>query len=264
MEQLLLRAVLFRHELHVVHDEEIVLSVFLFESFRLARGDVVDALGDESLCGEIVHFPGRIELLELVPYRLREVSLAAPGFSVDEERIVGDPRTPDDCLRRSIRELVECSDDERIECVAGVEVVALVDIELVQWKFGDRRRFYFFGLPALILHDLIFNIAVLIRHAAHYLEEQGMEFLQIPIAEELARYAHMNDAILYLHDLALAEPRIEVCGGYGELYLRKDVLPELARIQPVHSGRHYTRVGADATHCQPLGKLLVSWRQLWT
>jgi hypothetical protein len=75
-----------------------------------------------------------------------------------------------------------------------------------------------------------------------------MELFQIPILKELARYTDINNPILsYLHNEAVAEPGVEVCGGNRELNLCQHIFPKLSRVPFIHSVLEYT-VMKETTH----------------
>jgi hypothetical protein len=63
-----------------------------------------------------------------------------------------------------VRELVEGSHHEGIESVAGIQVIALIYIELVQRELGVRywRTPYFLGFSGYILNDAIFDVPELV------------------------------------------------------------------------------------------------------
>jgi hypothetical protein len=67
----------------------------------------------------------------------------------------------------------------------------------------------------------ILDIPELVGDVPHDLQEELVEFLEIPIFKELARHPDVNDPIFsYLHNETVAEPGIEICRGYGEFDLR--------------------------------------------
>ncbi len=74
-------------------------------------------------------------------------------------------------------------------------------------------------LLAVAFNDLILNIAVFMGHTANNLKKKRVELLQEPVFEELARYANVDDPLLYLHDGAVPKPSIEVRRRNGELNL---------------------------------------------
>ena len=61
-----------------------------------------------------------------------------------------------------------------------------------------------------------------------------MEFLQVPIAEELARYADKHNAVLYFYDRGFTKPGIKVCRRDGKLDLSENVFPELTGVESIH------------------------------
>ena len=117
VEEFLLGFFSVRDELHVVHDEHVVLAVLVFEVVGVPRAHRVDVIDGETLGGNVENFFIRGPFLEVVADRLNEVRFAHAGIAVYEERIVDLPRALDDRLRGRMGELVERTDDKSFESI---------------------------------------------------------------------------------------------------------------------------------------------------
>jgi hypothetical protein len=91
MEKLFLGFFRISDELDVVHDEDIVLAVLVFEIISRALAHRVDIVDRESLARDIQDFFVRVLFLEVVADRLNEVSLSVACLPVDKERLYARP-----------------------------------------------------------------------------------------------------------------------------------------------------------------------------
>ena len=88
MEQLLLRPLLARDELHIVHEPHIDVPLHLTEVAHAARLDGVDIFLSERLAGQIGCSEAVVAPVDKLAYGMQEVRLAQPRPSVDEQRVV--------------------------------------------------------------------------------------------------------------------------------------------------------------------------------
>ena len=89
-----------------------------------ARAERGDELVGERLDGRVADGRAVAERVHVVADRVQQVGLAEAGRRVQEQRVVGLARELGDRERRGVREPVAVADDELVERVAGVELVA--------------------------------------------------------------------------------------------------------------------------------------------
>ena len=122
MEKFLLRGVLARDELNIVHEEEVGVAVFVTELEVLAAADGVDQLVCELVALDIDDVIVRVLALDLVGDGIEQVRLAEAGFAVDEKGIIGVRGVVRDGAGGGKRVLVRRTDDEFIERILRVEL----------------------------------------------------------------------------------------------------------------------------------------------
>ncbi len=124
MEELDLGLLLVGQELHVVDDEDVVVTVGLLEPLDTPLvGDRVDEVVGEPLAGDVADVQFRVLLKRRVGDGLDEVCLAEPGARVDEHGVVRAGRGFRDASRHCGRVLVVGADHETFEHVARVQPV---------------------------------------------------------------------------------------------------------------------------------------------
>ena len=118
MEKFLLRAVLARDELDIVHEQQIRVAVFLAEVFGRAGADGFDHLIDELLTLDVGDLRRRIVVADGLADGEQKVRLAEAGVAIDQQgviRLAGILRHGDG---RCVGKLVARADDEAVERVA--------------------------------------------------------------------------------------------------------------------------------------------------
>src|SRR3989338_4420115 len=142
MEEFLLRFLCICYELYVVHDQDIILSILIFKTIRSAGAHGVNVINSEPLGSHIQHLFVGVNLLKAVSYCLYKMCLAMPRRAVDEKGVVCEAWPLKHCLRGCVRQLIEGANHEGIKSVARVQIIALVNVKLLQIKRGIffRRR----------------------------------------------------------------------------------------------------------------------------
>ena len=118
VEKFLLRAVLARDELDIVHEQQIRVAVFLAEVFGRAGADGFDHLIDELLALDVGNLRRRIVVADGLADGEQKVRLAEAGVAVDQQgviRLAGILRHGDG---RCVGKLVARTDDEAVKRVA--------------------------------------------------------------------------------------------------------------------------------------------------
>ena len=83
VEELFLCSLFFRHELDVVHDENVVLTVLIFEFVCPPFRDGVDEIHREALRRDVENLFITVTFFEMVPDSLDKVGFAQTGGAVD-------------------------------------------------------------------------------------------------------------------------------------------------------------------------------------
>ena len=122
MEELLLRGLLARDKLDIVHQQQVGHAVLHAEVLGAARADGGDQLVGELLTGHVHDDEIGVGALDLGLDGRQQMGLAQTGTAVDEQRVVGSGGVGRHRLRRSKRKLVGRTLDEVFE---GEFVVAL-------------------------------------------------------------------------------------------------------------------------------------------
>src|SRR3989338_10447237 len=124
------------YELYVVHDENIVVPVLVFEIVGTASLHCIDVIHREALGGYIKDLHTTTALLEMVADGLYEMCFSPTRAAINEERIINEAGPIDECTGRGVRELVEGTHYKRLEGVARVEIVSLVYIHRrkIKWR----------------------------------------------------------------------------------------------------------------------------------
>src|SRR3989338_4436173 len=231
MEEFLLRLLGVRDELHVVHDEDVVLAILVLEAVRAAGAHGIDVIDGETLRGHIEDILIRVLFLEMIPYRLNKVRLAAPRRAVNEERVVRKTRALEDGLRGGVRKLIERPDDERFERVPRVQVVALVDVEGFEVEGGVLGWLYAAGLPlgggCRPVDNVLDGPHRRVQPAEGLQDELAVLFHE-PLLHDLRGDRYLHGASVAPRDVGVAEPRAEARLGGSEFYLYEGVLPKFA------------------------------------
>src|SRR3989344_2464091 len=231
VKELLLRLLGVRDELHVIHDEHVVLTVLVLEAVRATGAHGIDVIDSEALRGHIENLLVRVRFLEMIPYRLNEVRLAAPRRAVNEERVVRKAGTLEDGLRGGACELVEGADDERFERIAGVQVVAFVDVKGFEVEGGVLGRLHAPGLPlggGCRPVDHILNGPHRRIQSPEGLQDEFAVLFHEPFLHDLRGNRDLHGASVAPRDVGIAEPRAEARFGGPKLDLYESVLPKFA------------------------------------
>ena len=122
MEKFLLRGVLARDELDIVHEEEVGVAVFVTELEVLAAADGVDQLVCELVALDVDDVIVRVLALDLVGDGIEQVRLAEAGLAIDEQGVIGVGGVIRDGAGGGKRVLVRRTDDEFIERILRVEL----------------------------------------------------------------------------------------------------------------------------------------------
>ena len=136
MEKFLLRGVLARDELNIVHEEEVGVAVFVTELEVLAAADGVDQLVCELVALDVDDVIVRVLALDLVGDGIEQVRLAEAGLAIDEQGVIGVGGVIRDGAGGGKRVLVRRTDDEFIERILRVEL----DEIAVFLVFGVQRQ----------------------------------------------------------------------------------------------------------------------------
>src|SRR3989344_5242399 len=231
VKELLLRLLGVRDELHVIHDEHVVLAVLVLEAVRATGAHGIDVIDSEALRGHIENLLVRVRFLEMIPYRLNEVRLAAPRRAVNEERVVRKAGTLEDGLRGGACELVEGADDERFERIAGVQVVAFVDVKGFEVEGGVLGRLHAPGLPlgggCRPVDHILDGPHGRVQPAEGLQNELAVLFHE-PLLHDLRRDRYLHGTSVAPRGVGVAEPRAEARLSGPELDLYEGGLPEFA------------------------------------
>ena len=273
MEELLLRAVLPRQELHVVDEQDVDGAVLMPKLTHAGCGDGADHLVGELLRREVNDSLAREAVMHLMPDGVHQVCLAETYASVDEKWVVAVARRLGHGLRGCVRELRVVAHDEGRELETRIEVgrqdrtgVMPSDAVLVTvvargigsvWVGGEHRR----PVPCWRDHEVDVHLSAGDR-LQRLLDETGEAILQ-PVLRQLAGYADAERAAISRHHRGVFEPH--VIGALGELKpeLLLDLRPDLVLVHlltspslcPAASGRPGRKLQ------QPLGQRLV--QMLW-
>src|SRR3989338_3859509 len=131
MEKFFLRLYFFRKELNIIHDEKVVLSILILEAVRRSRLHRIGVVDGKFLGRKIKHLSPRVLFLKVVSYRLDQVRFTASCVAVDEEGIIGDAGAGEYRLGGCVGEIIERTDHERVEGIARIQVVALVNVKFI-------------------------------------------------------------------------------------------------------------------------------------
>ena len=124
MEELILGLLFAGQKLHVVDNEDVDVAVLIGEGRVLLLLDGIDELVGERLDTDIGDALGWIVLVDLVTDGLHQVSLTETDATVHKEGIVLSARIFGHGLGGGVGKVVRGTDDEALERVAAVEVVA--------------------------------------------------------------------------------------------------------------------------------------------
>ena len=122
MEELLLRALASREQLHVVEDEHVDTTEALLELAHAIMAERADQVVDEGLRRQVADLQRGLLLLDLMADGVGEMRLAESDAAVDEERVVVVAGLARDRLGGGVRELVGRPDDEVRERVLAVQL----------------------------------------------------------------------------------------------------------------------------------------------
>ena len=139
MEKFLLRGVLARDELDIVHEKEVGVAVFVTELEVLAAADGVDQLVCELVALDVDDVIVRVLALDLVGDGIEQVRLAEAGLAVDEQ---GDYRRRRGYPRRRGRRKNACWFEEPTTNLSNVYCEVELDeiaVFLVFWSTAAAR-----------------------------------------------------------------------------------------------------------------------------
>ena len=122
VEELLLRALASREQLHVVEDEHVDTTEALLELAHAIMAERADQVVDEGLRRQVADLQRGLLLLDLMADGVGEMRLAESDAAVDEERVVVVAGLARDRLGGGVRELVGRPDDEVRERVLAVQL----------------------------------------------------------------------------------------------------------------------------------------------
>jgi len=230
VEEFLLVLFFAGKELNVVHDDDVILAVLLFELRLLAELDRTHKVDGEFLGGDVVDLLRWVVRLYGIPYRLHEVCLAAAGVAVDKERVVIHAGIFENRLCRSVSELVERSNYERLERILRIEIVFFIDVVVLERQFERRQRLLGMVVrrhlfPFRSFGDEIFersDVAALVSKA---FEDDLMELFRKPVLGESARDDEIDDTLVDFMDIGIPEPGTESGLRYGKLDHSENALP---------------------------------------
>ena len=140
VEKFLLRAVLARDELDIVHEQQIRVAVFLAEVFGRAGADGFDHLIDELLALDVGDLRRRIVVADGLADGEQKVRLAEAGVAVDQQgviRLAGILRHGDG---RCVGKLVARADDEAVKRVEARDVKCMYLNLKSALKNGERGQ----------------------------------------------------------------------------------------------------------------------------
>src|SRR3989344_644648 len=235
MKQLFLRFFFIGKELNVVHDQNVILSVFFFKTIYLVRLNRVYVVDREFFRGRIVYFLPPPHFFNMVSDRLDEVCFSKPCFSVNKKRIVCRTKLFYNRLRSSVSKLVERADNKRVEQIPWVQVVFFVYIQIIK-----RRKRCSYGLPHFFMRPLqaffvwlvvfiyhVFKPASALLGHTKSLENEFVVFIEQPILDEFIRNPQKNRSAVALDNVGIFKPSAEVRLRYTQLNFYERVFPKL-------------------------------------
>src|SRR3989338_5576363 len=131
VEEFFLRLQFLRKEMDIVHNEKVILAVLIFEPVRCSRLHRISIVDSKFLGSKIKYLSSRILFLEVIPDRLNKMRLPPPRVAVDEKGFIGNAGALQRRLTRGIGEIINRADDERVEGIARIQVIALINIKFI-------------------------------------------------------------------------------------------------------------------------------------
>src|SRR3989344_5516586 len=126
MKKLLLCFFCVRDELNVIHYQNVVLPVLVFEAIRASGAHSIYVINRESLGCNVEYLFIGVRFFEIVAHRLYEVSFSVPRRAIDKKRVVYLPRSFNNRFCGRVRELVEWANNESLKRITRVEIIALI------------------------------------------------------------------------------------------------------------------------------------------
>ena len=145
---------------------------------------------------------------------LDEVCFAVACLSVDEQWIVRKPRSLEHCLCGGVCELIKGANDEGIEGVAWIEVVALIYIERLQIERGVFGRLWArrttFTRWSGTVHD-VFDGADVAVEVAQDVENEFVVLFGEPFFDDLRWHRHLHARGVAIGDVGVTKPGAKRC-----------------------------------------------------
>src|SRR3989338_1104656 len=232
VEQFLLCFFGIGDKLDVVHDEDVVLAVLIFEIVRPAASYRIDVVGGEALRRYVQNLHIAAGFFEVITDRLNEMGFAASRRTVYEKRIISEARPLDERFCRGVGELVKGPHDEGIESIARVEVVALVYIQGTKIKrrvlslFAARR--FALGRRDWRTVHCVFHGPYGIVERTESLKDKLVMLLHQPLLHDFRRHGHLHSSPIASDDVRIAKPCAKRCLRCSEFYLDECILPQFA------------------------------------
>ena len=236
VEELLLGPFLVRDELDVVDQQQVDPAVARAELVDLALLDAGDELVGELLAGRVGDALARELRRDRVPDGVHQVGLAQADAAVQEERVVGVAGALRDRQRCRVGEAVGRSHDEVREGVAGVEVGRAARRALgradPRGLHADRLRGDRGGLRLRLAgaRDDELDLDAVAHDAGQRLGDQGAVAGLEPVLGEPVGDRDPEPLIIDVHEVGVAQPRLEVGGRQRNLQLAKGCSPDLFRV----------------------------------
>src|SRR3972149_124169 len=235
MKQLFLCFFFIRKKLNVVHDQNVILSIFFFKTIYSVRLNRVYVVNREFFRGCIVYFLSHPHFFNMVSDRLDEVRFSKARFPVNKQWVVCCAKLFYNRLRSSMSKLVEWTDNKRVEQIPWVQVVFFVYIQIIK-----RRKRCSYGLPHFFMRPLqaffvwlvvfiyhVFKPASALLGHTKSLENEFVVFIEQPILDEFIGNPQKNRSAVALDNVGIFKPGAKVRLRYIQLNLYERVFPKL-------------------------------------
>jgi len=251
VEELLLRRILARDELHVVHHQHVDGAEHVLEVHHLLFAQRLHEAIHELFGGEIDHPQRRVARLDLVRDGVHQVGLAEADAAIEEQRVEGDRATFGDPTGGGMGELVGLADHEavegeaRIERRAGQIVFLCADGRGAFGRVPGLRRFR----PRHAGHGEheARNAGACIEHMA---QDPVAEIALHPVADEAGGNEERGHAVFKLGEFQRLDPVAIIVLSYLLAKNVPNLAPNLVRhyqIVPLLRRRHRRPVPTSAS-----------------
>ena len=227
VKKLFLRSFFPGDELNIVHQQHIHGVKTLAEADHAVKAQRVDHLDGEFLRAHVAQPHGRVALLDGVPDSVHQMRLAHAHPAVKEQRVVGFRRVFGHRAGRRMRKFVGLAHHERVEAVAGIElVVARLKIQLGLSRLGQSRGRgrHRFLLAAHVL-DLYVGGSELMEHRRDDVPVRAGEHL----AENGAGNLNVQDFAFGPAQPCWLEPRRKGVDAHAGLDVVEKLVPGISR-----------------------------------